>query len=203
MEKQLPYTTTIKSRPLFYIETQKLAELHMQGFDEQQIKDEVITQNIFQVKTETRKREIANTIIRRLQVLDDYLIGKIVTGDMNTGKLVVLYAIVQTDRLFYEFMNEVFSEKFALQVLALEDRDFNIFFETKRQQSEKVAAWKDYTFYKLQQVYTRILFEAGLLKKHGPKWEIQIPLIDPDVLDHIRQSGEQRFIHAIVGGDKV
>lgn len=201
MKKQLPYTTTIKSRPLFYIETQKLAELYTEGFDEQQIEGELIIQNIFQVKTETRKREIANTIIRRLQVLDDYLIGKIVTGDMNSGKLIVLYAILETDRLFYEFMNEVFSEKFALQVHTLEDRDFNIFFETKRQQSEKVANWKDYTFYKLQQVYTRILFEAGLLKNYSTERKIQIPLIDPDVLDHIRQSGDARFINAIVGGE--
>jgi len=202
LEKQLPYSSTIKSRPLFYREIQKFATLLIQGFDDLEIKEQVINQNIFQVKTEARRKEIVATIHKRLKVLDDYLINKIITSDLNTSKLIVLYSIIRTDRLFYEFMNEVFSEKVTFQDLTLQDRDFNIFFESKRQQSEKVSKWKDYTIYKLQQVYLRILFEAGLLKNSKER-EVQVPVINLDVLDHIRHIGEPRFINAIVGGGSV
>ncbi|WP_088049427.1 DUF1819 family protein [Virgibacillus dakarensis] len=197
MNNQRQYRSTIKSKPFFYRETRKLTEFYTQGFNEDEIRDQVINQNIFQVKTETRKKEIASTILKRLKTLDDLLLNKIVTADITTSKLIVLYAILKTDRLFCEFMNEVFREKLVIQDPTLEDRDFNAFFEAKRQQSETVAKWKDYTFYKLQQVYVRILFEAGLLSKHNR--EIQIPLMNPDVLDHIRSTDEQRIINTIVG----
>jgi len=201
LEKKLPYSTTIKSRPLFYIETQKLAKLYLQGLNELEMKEQVIDQNIFQVKTETRKKEIAATILKRLNSLDDFLIEKVTTSDVNTSKIIVLYAILKTDRLFFEFMNEVFSEQISLQDFMLKDRDFNTFFEAKRQQSDTVAKWKDYTFYKMQQVYMRILVEAGLLKNTKTDREIQIPMVNPDVLDYMRNLDEPRFINVIVGGE--
>lgn len=201
MNNQQTYRSTIKVSPFLYRETHKLAELYMQGFSEAAIKVQVMNQNIFQVKTEKRKKEITATVLQRLKTLNSILIQKIITTDINTSKLIVLYAILRTDRLFYEFMNEVFREKLIIQESTLEDRDFNTFFETKRQQSEKVAGWKEYTFYKLQQVYTRILFEAGLLTNKKDR-EIQIPLINPDVLDHIRHTDDPRFINAIVGGGR-
>lgn len=194
------YRSTIKSRPFFYIETKKLAELHLLELNEVEIKEQVIDQNIFQVKTEARKREIASTILRRLKVLDEYLIREVTISDIVTSKLIALYAILKTDRLFYEFMNEIFSEKIVYQDLIITDRDFNTFFELKRQQSETVAHWKDYTFYKLQQVYIRILFEAGLLKNQKQNREILIPMMNPDVLDYIREMDDPRFINVIVEG---
>lgn len=200
MEKELPYRSTIKSKPYFYIETKKLAELVLQGLNEIEIKEQIIDQNIFQVKSESRKREIASTILKRLKMLDEYLITKITTSDVNTSKLIVFYAILKTDRLFFEFMNEVFNEKVFYQDLVITDQNFNAFFESKRQQSETVANWKDYTFYKLQQVYVRILFEAGLLKNQKGNREIQLPIINMDVLDHIRKTSDPKFIDVILGG---
>ncbi len=200
MEKQLKYRSTIKSRPFFYKETKMLAKLYLQRMNELEMNEQVIQRNIFQVKTETRKREIASTIKTRLKVLDDYLLRKLIAADIHTSKLIVLYAILQTDRLFYEFMHEVFSEKMAGFDMLLRDRDFNHFFEAKRQQSKTVAEWKEYTFYKLKQVYIRILFEAGLLKKQNGDREIRLPMMDPEVLEYIRNTGNANYINVIGGG---
>lgn len=193
------YRSTIKSKPFFYMETYKIAELYMQDFTNIEIKNQVMNHNILQVKTEARKKEILNTILRRLQALDRFLIGKITTADMNTSKLITIYAILKTDRLFFEFMNEVFREKLIIHDLTLEERDFNAFFESKRQQSDTVAKWKDYTFYKLKQVYIRILSESGLVNNHESKREIKVPTMNPDVLDYIRDTDDEHIINAIVG----
>ncbi|WP_144463070.1 DUF1819 family protein [Siminovitchia fortis] len=200
MEKGLKYSSTIKSRPFLYKETKMLAELHLKGLNELELKEKVISQNIFQVKTETRKREIASAIKARLKVLDDYLIRKLLTTDIHTSKLIVLYAILKTDRLFYEFMYEVFSEKISGRDLLLKDRDFHHFFEAKRQQSETVAEWKEYTFYKLKQVYIRILYEAGLLKNQKGDREVSIPMMNPEVFDYIKDSDGNGFIKVLTGG---
>jgi hypothetical protein len=100
------------------------------------------------------------------------LIEKIVNGDIETSKQIVIYSIMKTDRLFFEFMYEVFREKILLRDFTLQDKDFNLFFNRKKEQSERVASWDDYTFYKLKQVYIRILFEAGFIKDQKKYREI-------------------------------
>ncbi|MFD1363339.1 DUF1819 family protein [Lentibacillus salinarum] len=194
------YSTTIKSRPLLYTESKKLAHLILQGYNELELKEQVISHNIFQVKSEARKRELASTILSRLNILDEYLTRCLIESDVETSKILVLYTIVRTDRLFYEFMDEILSEKLAFQDPVITDSDFNSFFESKRQQSNKVAGWKEYTFYKLKQVYIRILFEAGLLLNQKGERKVVIPIINPDMIDHIKKHDDSRYINVIAGG---
>lgn len=201
MENKLKYRSTIKSRPYFYNETKTLAELLLKGLNDVEIKEKVIEENVLQLNSETRKKEVASIVLRRLDVLDEFLIKKIINGDVETSKIIVLYGILKTDRLFFEFVDEIFRDKLAYQEMIITDRDFYSYFETKRQQSKSVAQWVDYTFYKLQQVYIRILFEAGLMKNQKGDRELDVPVINLDVVDHIVNIGDARFIHAIIGGE--
>ena len=52
---------------------------------------------------------------------------------------------MKTDRLFFEFMYEVFRNKIILGDYSLNDRDINIFFQDKKSQSEIVNNWIDST----------------------------------------------------------
>lgn len=97
MSINLKYRSTIKSRPFLYVETKQLACLILQGLNELEIKEIVLRKNIFQVKTEARKREIASTVRSRLNTLDDYLAKKMIDSDLETSKLIVLYTILKTD----------------------------------------------------------------------------------------------------------
>lgn len=193
------YRSTIKSRPFFYLETKRVANLIVQGLKDFEIKDKAIIENIFQVKTEARKKEIASITLSRLKVLDRYLVEKIAQGDSETSKCLVLYSILKTDRLFFEFLNEVFKEKLIVKDPFLTDKDFNIFFDTKKGQSEKIASWNDYTFYKLKQVYIRILYEAGLIKNQKGDREIIKVYFDYEVMQHIKNKGDQIFIQVLAG----
>lgn len=194
------YSTTIKSRPLLYTETKKLADLVMQGYNESELRDRVISHNLFQVKSESRKTELASTILTRLKILDEYLTRCLIESDVETSKILVLYTIIRTDRLFYEFMDEVLSENLFLQDPVITDTDFNSFFESKRQQSNKVAGWKEYTFYKLKQVYIRVLFEAGVLLSQKGERKVVMPIINPDIVDHIKNHDDPRYINVVTGG---
>lgn len=193
------YKSTIKSRPFFYLETKKVAELMYQGLNAFEIKEKAIRENIFQVKTEARKKEIASIIISRLKDLDDFLIEKIARSDSETSKMMVLYSIMKTDRLYFEFMYEVFREKLILKDHFLTDKDFHIFFDSKKQQSEKIASWNDYTFYKLKQVYIRILHEAGLIKNQKGDREIDRIYFDYEVKQHIKDIGDEIYIEILAG----
>lgn len=199
MVKKLEYRSTIKSMPYLYIETKKAATLVLQGFNDFEIKEMSVKDNIFQMKSEARKKEIASRVLNRLKVLDEFLLNKLVNGDLETSKQIVIYAIMKTDRLFFEFMSEVYRDKNILKEKYITDSDFNVFFQRKCEQSETVAAWKEYTFYKLKQVIIRILFEAGFIKNQKDHKEITIPIVDYDLAQHIKEIGDEIYLEVMLG----
>jgi hypothetical protein len=196
--RSMEYRSTIKSMPFFFLETKKASNLILQGLSETEIKEKAIQENIFQVNSEARKKEIASTILKRLKELDEFLLRQLAQGNVELGKLIVVYAIMKNDRLFFEFMNEVFKEKIIIKEERIEEKDFNIFFERKKEQSDKVASWSDYCFYKIKQVYIRILFESGLIKDQKRR-EIVKPLLNQSVISHWEAIGEKVVVNIFLG----
>jgi hypothetical protein len=194
------YTSTIKTRGFLYLETKKAATLLFQGLSPKEIKKKSVEDNLFLMKSENRKQEIATTVLNRLNALDNFLIKKIINGDLVTSKLLVLYTIIKTDQLFYEFMHEVFAEKLIIMDNKITARDIMNFFQRKSEQSEQVARWADYTHYKLGQVYRKILIEAGIAKAKANKLLISRPVFEKDVAEHIKTKGDQHYLNVMIGG---
>lgn len=195
----LQYTSILKSRPFLYLEIKKASQLKLQGLNKEEIKNKAIEENIFAVNTEARKREIASAVVNRIQELDDYTLDKIVNGSLQTSKQLAIYSILKTDRLFFEFMKEVYREKLLLKDFIITDKDFNVFFRRKAEQSEKIASWKDYTFYKLKQVYKRVLSEAGFIKNAKKEMEIIPQIIEEDVMKHLEDIGDIAYLEVMLG----
>ncbi|ENZ01376.1 DUF1819 family protein [Clostridium thermobutyricum] len=195
----MEYKSTIKSRPYLYKQTKKASALINQGMEVDCLKEKSLEENIFQLESEARKKEIASIIISRLSGVDKYIIDKIENSNIETSKILVLYTIIKNDRLFFEFINEVYREKILLKDLYIRDKDFSNFFQSKKEQSEKVASWSEYTFKKLKQVYIRILFESGLIANQKGDREIRMPIIDYDVKEYLYKIGEKAYINAILG----
>lgn len=180
-----------------FLYIKKAISLYIKGVSSEEIKEMALQENLFQVNSETRKKEVATTVIQRINLLDPFLLQSFQQSTSETSKFIALYTVMKGDRLFFEFMNEVFKDKILYGDLFITDKDFNIFFQTKREQSDVVAKWKDYTFYKLQQVYIRILFESGLIKNQKGDREILVPLLDEDVKNHLSDKGERVFLEAM------
>ncbi|CAM3705951.1 DUF1819 family protein [Clostridium perfringens] len=197
----MEYKSTIKSRPYLYKETKKAVSLINKGLDVDGIKGKSLEDNIFQLESEARKKEVASIITSRIKVLDSYILNKIENSNIETSKILVLYAIAKTDRLFFEFLNEVYKEKIVLKDFYIRDKDFSVFFQSKKEQSEKVASWSEYTFKKLKQVYIRILFESGLIGNQKGDREIVVPIIDSDVKEYLYEIGSKPYADAILGID--
>jgi len=199
MENKWKYSTRIKSQSFLYVEMKKAGRLVLQGYDKQQIRDKSLNDNIFQVNTTARKSEIASAVTKRLSVLDTYLIEKLVSSDIQTSKVIVIYSIMKTDRLFFEFMNEVYKDKIMFGDKLILDKDFNMFFDRKKEQSPDVSLWADYTFYKLKQVISRTLNESGLCKREGKKMKIVEPIVESSVTEHIKEIGDKLYINILLG----
>ena len=195
----MEYKSTIKSRPYLYKETKKASSLINRGLRVEEIKGKSLEDNIFQLESEARKKEVASIITARLKNLDEHIIYSIENSNIETSKVLVLYAILKTDRLFFEFINEVYKEKILLKDLFIRDKDFGVFFQNKREQSEKVASWSEYTFKKLKQVYIRILFESGLIANQKGDREIRVPIIENEIKEYLYSIGDKVYINAVLG----
>jgi hypothetical protein len=194
------YSTTLKTMGFLYLETKKAAALFLQDESGDMIIRQSLEDNIFMMKTEIRKREIASTILNRLNALDEYLLKKIVHGNLGLSKLIVLMAIIKTDRLFYEFTHEVFAEKLIVMDKKITARDITNFFHRKSEQSEQVARWADYTHYKLGQVYRKLLLEANMAKPEKDGLHIIKPVFEKEVTEHIKAIGDQQYLNVMIGG---
>lgn len=177
---------------LFY-EIKQVIELINIGLSEKEIKSKVLEENLFQHKKISSVTRTLPTVYRRAISLDETLRRILLEDSIENGKLINLYAIMEEDLLFKEFLIEVIGEKYKTNNLHLERKDINGFFTQKREQNEGFAKFKEGTISKLRQVYLKILIDAGILVdlKIG---ELNRILIDPYLKDVLEKNNGIYFI---------
>ena len=106
---------------------------------------------------------------------------------------------MKTDRLFFEFMQEVYKEKHILRDYKLLHKDIKSFFRRKAEQSEQIAGWMDITIKKLIQVYKRILSESGFAKHDNKDIEILPQIMEEELINHIKNIGDTIYLEAMLG----
>ena len=139
MKTELKYSSQIKDMGLLAKEMKIACQEYQQTHDLGVIVQKSISDNIFMVNTERRRKELAYKIISRVAALDDTIIKMIVESPYNTSSVLSLYALMKTDRLVFEFMNEVIKDKIELMNYRLTDIELNQFMLYKSQQSELIA----------------------------------------------------------------
>lgn len=107
--------------------------------------------------------------------------------------------ILRSDRLFFEFMFEVYREKNILGLREIEDADLNIFFKNKEIQSEDIANWSDNTKRRLRSIYVNYLTDANLITVVDKKRMITPPILDIALERYLNDCGDGAIIKAITG----
>ena len=134
------YSAGLISQSFWFVEMKKVIKLIDDGKSEEEIKKMCIEENLFGAAKEYRAKRIYGYIWNRAKRLDKTLIDLFCTSDLATQKAINLIAVLRSDRLFFEFMFEVYREKNILGIPVIEDADVNIFFKNKEIQSEDIAA---------------------------------------------------------------
>lgn len=193
------YYANLTGEPYLYYELKQVAKLTLSGFSPVEIRAKIKDDNLFQSATNKSINKLLSATLKRVAVLDETMLNLLLHGSLQTSKLVALIVIMKTNRLFMEFIEEVYQEKVRLGDRDLNSRDFRIFFNNKAEQSSKVAGWQESTINKLSQVYSKILFEAGLINNTRKKM-LTPPTLDEELLVPLRKIGDQRLIIAMTGG---
>lgn len=195
------YSAGLISQSFWFVEMKKFINLINDGESEEEIKKICIEENLFGATKEYRAKRIYGYIRNRARNLDKTLIEMFCTSDLATQKIINLITVIKSDRLFFEFMLEVYREKIILGIPTIEDSDVNIFFRNKEIQNEDIALWTDTTKSKLRSVYFNYLTEANLLTAADKKKAITPPILDTALDGYLNTCGESAVIKAITGVD--
>ena len=193
------YSAGLVSQSFWFVEMKKVIKLIDSGKNEEDIKKICIDENLFGAAKEYRAKRIYGYIWNRAKRLDKTLIDLFCTSDLATQKVINLIAILRSDRLFFEFMFEVYREKKILGIPVMEDVDVNVFFKNKEIQSEDIAAWTDNTKRRLRSIYFNYLTDANLLTVVDKKKMITPPILDIALERYLETCGDNSIIKAITG----
>ena len=191
------YSAGLVSQSFWFIEMKKLIKLIYDGKSEKDIKALCIEENLFGAAKEYRAKRIYGYLWNRVKRLDQTLIELFVNSDLETQKLINLVAIIKGDRLFFEFLFEVYREKSILGVPIIENSDMSIFFKNKEVQSDIVLSWTDSTKKRLCSSYLNFMVDANLLTVVDKAKTITPPIMDIALQCYLEVTG--CFCHSSIG----
>lgn len=193
------YSAGLVSQSFWFVEFKKVIKLLNEGKTEKEIKKLCINDNFFGAINENRAKRMYGYIWNRVKRLDDTMIHLFETSDLTTQKLINLIAILLGDRLFFEFIFEVYREKMIIGTDELSDFDLNIFFKNKEVQSDDVATWIDRTKKRLGSAYFNFMIDANLITVVDKKKMITPPVLDITLERYLEVSGNETLVKAIKG----
>lgn len=197
MARKLKYSSNIKDKGLLGKELKEAAELYAKGFSFERILADSIDNNVFQVNTERRRKELADCIITRMKYLDEFTLKRISDGTIFLANVISFYAVMKINPLVYEFMNEVYKEKAELMINRITDADLNQFMDVKSQQIADVAKWTDGNKDKVKGALRNMLIEAGMLRDMGSFYMILVPVLDMDLLQNLIEVDGDMYLRAM------
>ena len=179
-----------REQMLFY-ETRTTAKLMVEGLNDDQILERILSENLFQYPTEKTVRQTAKACLARLHALDDIdLVYSIARQDSFTAKQICLYAMMRQCRLVWDFMLTVVGEKYCNLDSSFSKADVNAFLMRLQEQDDWVATWSENTIAKVRQVIIKTLVENEYLD--SPKADRLNPvLISPLLENAIRADGQE------------
>lgn len=196
MEK---YSSGLVSESFWFIEFRKITKLKHEGKTWDEIKDLCLTDNLLGISKEYRAKRNYGYLKNRIDALDTGLIEVFIHADLNTQKIINLIAIAKKNRLFFEFLYEVYREKVQMGAPELTESDINIFYKNKQSQDDDVSTWTDVTLRRLRSTYMNFLTDAGLLTVSGKEKKITPPILDITLENYLKDNGDNQMIKAITG----
>lgn len=193
------YSAGLMSQSSWFLEFKKVVKLRREGMAYGDIKKKCVEENLFGTAKEYRALRMAGYIITRVKVMDDTLVELFCSSELATQKLINLVTILRTDRLFFEFVYEIYREKVILGVDTMEEADVNVFFTRKEAQSELIAGWKDSTKRHLRSCYLNFMIDANLLTIVDKKKMITPPILDIALERYLQSVGEEVMVKALTG----
>lgn len=155
-------------------ESVAIAQLICQGESEAVIKQKVLVEDIFQMRSHTSRERTLQNLLKRLHEVPHIYLELLANGNLDVRHLTNLFLILRENRLLCELIDEVLLEKLQHFDVMVKAVDLRSFFETKREQIPNLTRWSDSTYQKVMSSTVSILVHAGLLQPSKPRGSYEI-----------------------------
>ncbi len=193
------YSAGLMSEAPWFHEFKKMIFLKHENVAPEEIKRRCVEENLFGMPKEYRALRTYGYLLNRINEMDEPLIDLFCSSDLATQKLINFITVIVGDRLFFEFINEVYKEKVLLGYSELSMSDVNVFFTDKSLQDEDMKGWKDTTFKRLRSGYFQFMTDANLLRKEKSRYFITPPVLDIALERYLQYNGKEQILKAITG----
>lgn len=158
------------------------------GISWEELKQKCVFEHFYGNQKEYRANRIFGCLKNRISFIDDELLKLFLTEQVSSQKIINLVAILKQNRLFFEFLHEIYKEKLMLGESEMKISDFNRFFSNKQAQDDTIAGWKDVTMKRLRSNYGNFLVDAGLLVMVERKKMMVRPILSYPVDEYLKNN---------------
>ena len=189
----------ITGENFYFLELKRAVKYVLKYPEIENYKESFRSEDILDCKSESNFNKKYSTVNKRMQYLTFKLKENLNEVDVVTGKFINLYAILCSERIIAEFMDEVIKEKYKVFDYYIKDLDFKKFMELKADQSEIVDNWTEAGKKKMIVKIKNFILEGGFLVKEGDKlYKIVRPIVFTDIIDEIKENGNKKILAAML-----
>lgn len=155
--------------------------------------------NLYNAASSSRANEIRVVISRRINAVNEYFLKFYSKQTADVQKLLTVTMIMLTDRMFLEFMNNVYKEKLIAGETQLHDSDIMGYLHSLQEKDVQAAKWTDKGMKKVRDNYKLILKDSGMISDIGVVRKIFKPIISADLRDFLRKEGLTQIYQILAG----
>lgn len=191
MMKSKLYSLSFTTGALMHQESITIAERYAALQDWEQVRRQVIAENLLQTRTQNTLRRFCREVISRLKLLNATELALLVTGTLQEQRYLLWLAICRRYEFIGDFAREVVHERYLSLTLTLTPSEFDSFFNRKAEWHDELEQIAPATRGKLRQILFKMLREADLLTKAD---QINPALLSDRLTAAITQSDRQNLL---------
>lgn len=200
--KNLEYSAGAVSKGFWFQEFKKYNQMLSEGKSEAEIKELQEEENILLAPSTSYGKKTVNEVAKRTKALPGEILELFFQVSIYDQKLINILGLMMTDRLFFEYMYEVYREQLIIGISHFEDSNIRIFFKNKGEQSDKVDGFTDQTKKRLGTAYKTYLREANLIKEENGIWVIHKPILDINLEEKMKSPATYPYLKVFVEVEK-
>ena len=188
------YSAGFTSERLVKNEMRLVIELYLKDKNKEEIRDLVIDEDLFNMRSVDAIKETLGKINRRVGLLDNQMRLFFVEDNNNDSSVILLYTFFTSFRIAREFVVEVIYYNWNNYKKVFTLGDINVFFEEKARQSEIVSNWSVATTQRIRNRILEFCTACGLLHKQNGEYLITPITISDELKSYVENNDEYKKI---------
>lgn len=193
------YRADLTAGSLKITESRVIADLLLRGVGEAGWKQAITNDNLLKTKSPATAIRLARLIRGRLETMSPDLWRMVRDGTMDVAAHAVLAAAIKHSHLLGDFLDSVVRDQYRRFGNALTKKLWFDFLEDCRGRDPQMPQWHESTIERIRSSVFQILAQAGYIKDTRSLL-LQRPHITAEVIDYLKQNGEDYVLRCITAG---